>query len=87
METTIKISVLERIGQSEVHYCERNNVFAEYEVKEECGKYTLVLYIHGYANSRIAQQWQNKLPEGYTINVTEREENNIFIYAITLEKK
>lgn len=80
-ELTSKRAILERIGGSEVNYCDRNNVFAEYELTDD----TLTLYIHGYANSHIAEQWQSKINPAYTIQVAEREEDNVLIYTITLK--
>ena len=89
-EITSKFDTLNRIGSSIVNRCDRNNVFANYELKYNRNNredVTLIIEIVGYADSGIKEFWQDKINPSFTLDVNEREEDNHFFYTITIQNK
>lgn len=89
-EITSKFDTLARIGSSIVNRCDRNNVFANYELKYNRNNredVTLIIEIVGYTEPGIKEFWKDKINPAFAIEVTEHEEDNHFFYTITLQNK
>lgn len=87
-EITSKHDTLEQMGQKIVKMCTKYNVDARYDLlvdNDDKEDVLLILDIVGYKDSGIKEFWQSKINPIFTLDVWEKEEDNVFHYIISLK--